>query len=163
MEIYVALAITALLIGHAILIVSCLLLRARSLEQDSDMRSVHAAIEQIGQTVRSVALDPSQHIVVGAVAAVPRTEAPPSSVIAPVTYPDDMEIPAALVGERCKQTIERFAPALGTTPVNLLREALAQGLTGGRPVTEEMLDMLEEEAKAMELSSPSKPGRSRLS
>jgi hypothetical protein len=127
------------------------------------MRSVCAAIEQIGQTVGSLSLDPAQHIVVGAVAAVAKTEAPPSSVIAPITYPDDMEIPAALVGERCKQTIEHFAPVLGTTPVNLLREALAQGLTGGRPVTEEMLDILEEEAKAMELSLRSKPDRSRLS
>jgi hypothetical protein len=73
-------------------------------------------------------------------------------------YDDDMEIPAALIGARCKEIIEQLAPILKVTPVNLLREAIAVGLTGGRPVTEEMLDFIEEERKAMGLPPPPKPG-----
>lgn len=76
-----------------------------------------------------------------------------TSVIA--QYDDNMEIPAALVGARCKEIIEHFAPILGTTPVNLLRGALAEGLTGGRPVTEEMIDILEEMVKTGEIAPPS--------
>jgi hypothetical protein len=51
-------------------------------------------------------------------------EAP--SVIA--AYDDNMEIPAALIGAKCKEAIERFAPLMGVTPVNLLRAALVEGL-----------------------------------
>jgi hypothetical protein len=87
-------------------------------------------------------------------------EATPSLI---VEYDDDMEIPAALIGARCKEIIEHFAPALGLTPVNLLRAAIAEGLTGGRPVTKEMLDVLDEEVKAMQLSPPSDPGSSQPS
>jgi hypothetical protein len=73
-------------------------------------------------------------------------------------YSDDMDLPAALIGARCKEIIEQLAPILRVTPVNLLREAIAVGLTGGRPVTEEMLDFIEKERKAMGLPPPSKPG-----
>jgi hypothetical protein len=73
-------------------------------------------------------------------------------------YDDNMEIPAALIGARCKEIIEQLAPIFKMTPVNLLREAIAVGLTGGRPVTEEMLDFIEKERKAMGLPPPSKPG-----
>jgi hypothetical protein len=170
MEIYFALLTTAFLIGHVTLIATYYLVqRARSLEHDADMRAVRAALERIGQNAGNLSLDPGDHAHAGAAAAAERTAAEPSpeaprpSVIAPVIYPDDMDIPAELVGARCKETIERFAPVLGVTPVNLLREALAQGLTGGRPVTEEMLDILEEEAKSRDLSPPSKPGSSQPS
>jgi hypothetical protein len=52
-----------------------------------------------------------------------------------------MEIPAALIGAQHKEIIERLAPVLGATPVNMLRAALAAGLTGGRPVTEECVSL----------------------
>ena len=71
------------------------------------------------------------------------------------------EIPAELVGAKGKETIERLASALGTTPVNLLRAALDIGLSGGRPITTEMLDMIdklvEEGAEEDEEGPPSKP------
>jgi hypothetical protein len=86
----------------------------------------------------------------------------PSPPAAPLTYDDKMEIPAALVGAHCKEAIERFAPVLGLSPVKLLRAALAQGLTGGRPITAEVLDAVEE-LKLTELPPPSKPGPSRPS
>lgn len=78
----------------------------------------------------------------------------------PVVYADDMDIPAELVGARCKEAIERFAPVLGVTPVNLLRAALSAGLTGDRPVTTEMLDMLDSMLHAGDLAPPLKPGSS---
>jgi hypothetical protein len=95
-------------------------------------------------------------------------DAPPSSagddapqkLEAIPVHDDEMDIPAALVGARCKEAIERFAPFLGTTPVNLLRAALKEGLTGGHVVTKEMLDVLEEEAKSTNLPLLSKPGPS---
>jgi hypothetical protein len=61
-----------------------------------------------------------------------------------VEYANDLEIPAALIGARCKEIIETFAPTVGLTPVNLLRAAIAEGLTGGKPVLRETLDILEE-------------------
>jgi hypothetical protein len=82
---------------------------------------------------------------------------PPTS--APPVYEDDTEIPAALVGARCKETIERFAPAMGMTPANLLRAALIQGLTGGRPIADEILELLkEEEEQSLQLPKTSKSG-----
>lgn len=72
-------------------------------------------------------------------------------------YPDDMEIPAALVGARCKEAIEHFAPILGTTPVTLLRAAVAEGLTGGRPVAKELLKLLDDLVEAGVIRPPSKP------
>lgn len=78
----------------------------------------------------------------------------------PVIYADDMDIPAELIGARCKEAIERFAPVLGVTPVNLLRAALSAGLTGDRPVTTEMLDMLDVMAHAGDIARPLKPGSS---
>jgi hypothetical protein len=71
-------------------------------------------------------------------------------------YHDKMEIPAALVGAQCKEAIERFAPVFGLSPVKLLRAALVQGLTGGRPITAEVLDALEE-LTSTDLPPPSKP------
>jgi hypothetical protein len=85
-----------------------------------------------------------------------------SAVIA--EYDDNMEIPAALIGARCKEIIETFAPSVGLTPVNVLRAAIAQGLTGGQPVLKEHLEILDEirreEAEEMRLGpkrDPSKP------
>lgn len=75
---------------------------------------------------------------------------------------DALDIPAALVGAHCKEAIERFAPALGLTPVKLLRAALAQGLTGGRPITADVLDALEE-LTSPDLPPLSKPDPSRPS
>jgi hypothetical protein len=80
---------------------------------------------------------------------------------APSADDDDLEIPAALVGARYKEAIERFAPILGTTPVQLLRAALENGLTGNRPITTEMLDMLDALVQAGDIAPPSKPGPSR--
>lgn len=84
---------------------------------------------------------------------------PPSA--APPVYADDAEIPAALVGAHCKDAIERFAPAMGMTPANLLRAALIQGLTGGRPITDEVLALLDDEEESLELPKVSKPGPTR--
>lgn len=75
-------------------------------------------------------------------------------------YHDKMEIPAALVGAQCKEAIERFAPVFGLSPVKLLRAAIAQGLTGGRPVTADMLDALDK-LMSTDLPPPSKPDPSR--
>jgi hypothetical protein len=72
-----------------------------------------------------------------------------------------LDIPAALVGARWKAIIERFALVLGTTPVDLLRAALVTGLTGGRPITEEMLDELDKLIQEGEFASPGKPGSAR--
>jgi hypothetical protein len=88
-------------------------------------------------------------------------DTPPSSGAAPLPYDDEMEIPAALVGARCKQVIERFAPVLGTTPVQLLRAALVAGLTGDRPITTEMLDVLDQMGRASKRAPRGKPGSSR--
>lgn len=77
------------------------------------------------------------------------------------TDEEHLDIPAALVGARYKEVLERIAPALGTTPVNLLRSALDAGLTGGRPITADMLDMLDELVKEGDPPPPSEPGPSR--
>jgi hypothetical protein len=79
-------------------------------------------------------------------------------VSSPMTeYDEDMDIPAALVGAECKRIIEHFAPALGLKPVKLLRSALIDGLTGGRPVTTDVLDLLDEMVKAGDAPAPSRP------
>src|SRR5262249_8356420 len=83
-----------------------------------------------------------------------------TSYPAPLLYKDDMEIPSALIGARSKALIERFAPMVGMTPVNLLREALARGLTGEHSVTE-VLELLDKEEDSTELPPTSKPGPSR--
>jgi hypothetical protein len=75
---------------------------------------------------------------------------------------DALEIPAALIGPRCKEVIERMAPVFGLSPVKLLRAAIAQGLTGGCPITEDFLNALEE-LTSTDLPPPSKPGPSRPS
>lgn len=111
-------------------------LRAKSFELAAELQSLKRAIEDSKDSKRTAPHAPT--------------------VIA--EYSDDMEIPAALVGARCKEIIEHFAPILGTTPVNLLRGALAEGLTGGKPVAEGLLEMLEEIAKEGDLPPPpSKP------
>src|SRR5262249_22542199 len=72
-------------------------------------------------------------------------------------YDDHMDIPAALIGARCKEIIEKFAPTVGLTPVNLLRAAIAEGLTGGKPILQETLDILDDirRAEAEEMRLPS--------
>jgi hypothetical protein len=44
--------------------------------------------------------------------------------------------------------------------VSLLRAALTAGLTGDRPVTTDMLDMLDMMVQAGDIAPPSKPGSS---
>jgi hypothetical protein len=81
-----------------------------------------------------------------------------ATVSPPSAHGGALDIPAALVGARWKEAIERLAPALDMTPVDLLRAALDIGLSGGRPITSEMLDMIDKLVKeAEEEESPSKP------
>jgi hypothetical protein len=83
-----------------------------------------------------------------------------ASSATPLSESDALEVPAALIGTHWKNVIDRCAPILGTTPVALLRAAVSAGMTGGRPITEEMLDKLEELVQAEATAPPSKPGRS---
>jgi hypothetical protein len=135
MEIYVALAVTALLLVHVGLIAAYFLLHARALKHGSGLRALRAALKRNAVRKGGGSHEPL---------------APPSSSAAPPGYDDQMEIPAALIGARYKAAIERLAPALGLSPVNLLRAALDAGLTGGRPLTAEMLDLLEDIFKEKE-------------
>lgn len=72
----------------------------------------------------------------------PKTDAAAPPLI--VDYSDDMEIPAALIGARCKELIENAAPNFGLSPVDMLRAVIATGLAGERPLLEEHLNMLDE-------------------
>jgi hypothetical protein len=85
---------------------------------------------------------------------------PPKRLAAGGATDAALDIPAALVGARWKEILERLAPALGTTPVALLRAALDAGLTGGRPITTEMLEMLDKQVKQARNKAP--PGKRRL-
>ena len=82
----------------------------------------------------------------------PERRASPPSLIAASN--DEMDIPVDLVGPRCKEALERFAPKLGLTPVNLLRAVLIQGLVGNRPITDDLLEALDELAAEAPPSPP---------
>jgi hypothetical protein len=126
--------VTALSIAVAALLVMVVFfgtwafnLRARSSRQAAEIRKLRSAPSE----AQSTDGDDTK-----------RLDAAPPSII--TEYDDHMDIPAALIGARCKEIIEKFAPTVGLTPVNLLREAIAEGLTGGKPVLQEMLEILEE-------------------
>jgi hypothetical protein len=133
-----SIAVAALLLAVVFFATWAVNLRARLFNQAAALRSLQDAADS---TPSSAGDDASKRLAM------------------PV-YDDEMDIPAALVGARSKETIERFARVLGTTPVNLLRAALAAGLTGGRLVTEKMFDVLEKEVRSTDLPPPSKPGPS---
>lgn len=82
----------------------------------------------------------------------PEPRASPPSLIAPAN--DEMDIPADLVGPRCKEALVHFAPALGLTPVNLLRAVLIQGLVGNRRITDDLLAAVDELAAEAPPSTP---------
>ena len=121
-------------------------LRSRSRQHDDELRKLSAAVDRLAGQV---------HLTM------PAPNMPAAATASSSASGEALDIPAALVGAGWKEAIERLAPLLGMTPVDLLRAALDIGLSGGRPITSEMLDMIDkliEEANEADTEEPpSKP------
>ena len=119
-------------------------LRVRSLRQDDELRKLLGA---------------AAHLPVGVHIEMPMSGMPAAATASSPSAPGEaLDIPAALVGARWKEAIERLAPVLDMTPVDLLRAAIDIGLSGGRSITSEMLDMIDklvEEANEADAEEPS--------